>query len=89
VSPYPDDNSGMDVFLRSNNDQPAPGKAALQQERPGGSGLGPILIAMLALGLVGSAALAWYVYQPEICLLYTSDAADDLTRVDYGGGGVI
>src|SRR5665254_10757 len=24
-----------------------------------------------------------------ICLLYTSDAADDLTRVDLGGGGSI
>src|SRR5665254_18843 len=27
--------------------------------------------------------------QPYICLLYTSDAADDLTRVDLGGRRII
>src|SRR5665811_524512 len=27
--------------------------------------------------------------QPRICLLYTSDAADDLTRVDLGGRRII
>src|SRR5665811_2587513 len=27
--------------------------------------------------------------KPEVCLLYTSDAADDLTRVDLGGRRII
>src|SRR5665811_2582589 len=29
------------------------------------------------------------VRTPDICLLYTSDAADDLTRVDLGGRRII
>ncbi|WP_460379393.1 hypothetical protein, partial [Staphylococcus aureus] len=28
-------------------------------------------------------------YQSNLCLLYTSDAADDLTRVDLGGRRII
>ncbi|MFK7931240.1 MAG: tetratricopeptide repeat protein [Myxococcota bacterium] len=72
MSPYPDDNSGMDVFLRSNNDQPLPGKSAEEPSRQGGSGMGPILIAMLALAVVGTAAFAWYVYQPEMEIALTT-----------------
>jgi len=29
-----------------------------------------------------------YAIQQEVCLLYTSDAADDLTRVDLGGRAI-
>src|SRR5665254_17754 len=35
------------------------------------------------------AALAVSLNQALICLLYTSDAADDLTRVELGGGRII
>ncbi|GAB5780521.1 hypothetical protein JMUB7523_26500 [Staphylococcus aureus] len=30
-----------------------------------------------------------FLYLLSICLLYTSDAADDLTRVDLGGRRII
>src|SRR5665811_2252752 len=34
-------------------------------------------------------AALWSILLPYICLLYTSDAADDLTRVDLGGRRII
>jgi len=38
------------------------------------------IISMTDL-IITNGVLGW------VCLLYTSDAADDLTRVDLGGGG--
>src|SRR5665811_1090201 len=47
--------------------------------------LGALLLA--ASIVVGAARMAAHVHhgQDIVCLLYTSDAADDLTRVDLGG----
>src|SRR5665811_2619019 len=41
------------------------------------------------LGLRGHALAAPELIDLEVCLLYTSDAADDLTRVDLGGRRII
>src|SRR5665811_1286157 len=49
----------------------------------GGTGL-----AMQA-GHRQSVDLDFFTQQNDICLLYTSDAADDLTRVDLGGRRII
>src|SRR5665811_246118 len=43
----------------------------------------PAFVVTLA-GLIG-----WQGAQLQVCLLYTSDAADDLTRVDLGGRRII
>src|SRR5665811_2631985 len=51
---------------------------------------GRALLLGLPLTLVITAAAAHYVAGlPWLCLLYTSDAADDLTRVDGGGWRII
>lgn len=66
MSQYPEDNNGMDVFLRSNNDQPLAVEAPGAADQGGGGNLAPILIALLAIVVTGGAAAAWYLYQPEL-----------------------
>src|SRR5665811_775134 len=52
-----------------------------------------ILLALMASGMNGQQfQFVGYLpieAQPRTCLLYTSDAADDLTRVDLGGRRII
>ncbi|CZR99198.1 tRNA N6-adenosine threonylcarbamoyltransferase [Clostridioides difficile] len=45
---------------------------------------GPGLIGALLIGINAAKALAFAYDKPIICLLYTSDAADDMQCLDLG-----